>query len=44
MLQILEEDELQNMEEKEHMIMSYGKLATIMKQQEEDEAHKLMEK
>ena len=29
-LKQLGEDEVQNLEEKEHMIMGYGKLATIM--------------
>ena len=33
-----------NLEEKEQMIMRDGELATIMQQQEEDKAHKLMEK
>ena len=32
------------MEDKEQMIMRDGELATIMKQQEEDEAQKSMEK
>ena len=44
MLQRLEEDEVHNLEEKEHMIMRDGKLATIMQQQEEDEAQKYMDK
>ena len=39
-LQRLEEDEVQNMEEKEQMIMRDGKLATIMQQQEVEEDHK----
>ena len=43
-LQRLEEDEVQNLEKKEHMIIRDGKLATIMQQQEEDEAQKLMDK
>ena len=43
-LQKLEEDEVQNMEEKEQMITRNGKLATIMQQKEEGEAQKLMEK
>ena len=33
-----------NLEEKEHMIMRDGELATIMQHQEEDKAHKLMGK
>ena len=41
-LQRLEEDEVQNLEEKEQMIVRDGKLATIMQQQEEDEAQKWM--
>ena len=40
----LEEDEVHNMEEKEHMILRDEELATMMQQQEEDEAQKLMEK
>ena len=43
-LQRLEEDEVQNMEEKEQMITRDGKLVTIMQQQEEDEAQKWTEK
>ena len=33
-----------NLEEKEQMIVRDGELATIMQQQEEDEAQKLMKK
>ena len=33
-----------NLEEKEHMIIRDGELATIMQQKEEGEAHKLTEK
>ena len=43
-LQRLEEDEVQNMEKKEHMITRDGKFATMMQQQEEYEAQKLTEK
>ena len=43
-LQQLEEDEVQNLEKKEHMIMRDGEFSTMMQQQEEDEAQKLMEK
>ena len=43
-LQQLEKDEVQNLEAKEQMIMRDGELVTIMKQQEENEAQKLMEK
>ena len=39
-LQKLEEDKVQNMEEKEHIFMRDGKLATIMQHQEEDEVQK----
>ena len=44
MLQQLEEDEGQNLEEKEQIIMRDGKIATIMQQQEEEDAQKSMEK
>ena len=43
-LQWLEDNEVQNLEKKDHMIMEDGELATMMKHQEEDKAHKLMEK
>ena len=43
-LQRLEEDEVQNLEEKEQIIMRDGKLTTIMQQQKEDKACKYMEK
>ena len=43
-LQRLEEDEVQNLDKKEHMIMKYGKFATMIQHQEEDYAQKLMEK
>ena len=43
-LQQLEEDEVHNLGKKEHIIMRYGELATMMQHQEEDEAQKLMEK
>ena len=42
--QRLEEDEVQNLEEKEHIIIRDGKLATMMKHQEEEEAQILMDK
>ena len=35
-LQRLEEDEVQNLEKKKHMIMRDGEFATMMQQQEED--------
>ena len=35
---------MQNLEKKEHMIMRDGEFATLMQQQEEDEAQKSMEK
>ena len=35
---------MKNLEKKEHMIMRDGKFATMMQQQEEDEAQKSMEK
>ena len=40
----IEEDEVQNLEKKEHMIMTDGKFSAMMQQQEEDEAQKPMEK
>ena len=40
----LEEDEMQNMEKKEHMIIRDGKFATMMQQQDEEEAHKTTKK
>ena len=43
-LQWLEEDEVENMENKENMIMRDGEFVTMMQQQEEDKAQKLMEK
>ena len=43
-LQILEEVKVHNLEEKEQMIMRYGKLATMIQQQEEEKAQKLMKK
>ena len=43
-MQWLEEDEVHNLEKKENMIMKDVKLATMMQQQEEDEAQKSMEK
>ena len=43
-MQQLQEDDVQNLEEKEHMITRNGKLATIMQQPDVDEAQKLMEK
>ena len=36
----IEEDELQNLENKEQMIMRDGYLSTMMQQQEEDEVQK----
>ena len=44
MLQRLEEEKVHNLEVKEQMIMRDVELATIMKQQEEDEAQKSMDK
>ena len=44
MLQRLEEEEVQNLEEKEQMIMRDGEHANIMQHQEEDEAQKSMDK
>ena len=35
---------MQNLEKKKNMIMRDGKFATIMQHQEEDKAHKLMER
>ena len=43
-MQQLVEDEVQHIEEKEHMITKDGELATIMQQQEEDEAQKSIDK
>ena len=43
-LQQLEEDEVQNLEKKEHMIMRDGNFATMMQHKEEDEAQISMEK
>ena len=43
-IQQLEEDEVHNMENKEHMIMRDGKLSTMMQHQEEDKAQKLTDK
>ena len=43
-LQLIEEYEVQNLEEKEQMIMSDGDLATMLQQQEEDEAQKSIDK
>ena len=43
-LQRLEEDEVKNLENKEHMTIRDGEFATMMQQQEEDEAQKIMEK
>ena len=43
-MQQIEEDEVQNMEKKEQMIMRDGKFATMMQQQKEAKAQKLMEK
>ena len=43
-MQRLEEDEVQNLEKKEQMIMRDGNFSTMVQQQEEKEAHKLMEK
>ena len=40
MLQQIEYEEVQNLEEKEHMIMRDGDLDTMMQQQEEDEVQK----
>ena len=44
MLQQLEEEEVQNLEEKEQMITRDGELATMMQQQEEDESQNMLEK
>ena len=43
-LQQLEEDEVHNLEKKEHMIMRDGEFATMIQQQEEDKAKKFMDK
>ena len=43
-LQRLEEDDVQNLEKKEQMIMRDGDFSTMMQQQKEEEAQKLMEK
>ena len=43
-LQRLEEDEVHNLEKKEHMIMRDGKFAIMMQHKEEDKAQKSMEK
>ena len=43
-MQQLQEEEVQNLEEKEQMITRNGKLATIIQQQEEEEAQNFMEK
>ena len=43
-LQQLENDKVHNLKEKEQTIMRDGDLATMMQEQEEDEAQKLMEK
>ena len=43
-LQQLEDNEVHNLEKKEQMIMRDGKFTTMIQQQEEDEAQKLMEK
>ena len=43
-LQRLEEDEVHNLEKKEHMIMRDGEFSTMIQQQEEDEALKSMQK
>ena len=43
-LQRLEEEKVNNMEEKEQMITRDSKLDTIMKHQEEEKAQKPMEK
>ena len=43
-LQLLKEDEVHNMEKKEHMIMRDGEFATMIQQEEEYKAQKLMEK
>ena len=42
MLQQFEDDEVYNLEKKEQMIMRDYKLATIVQQNEEDEAQKSM--
>ena len=44
MLKQLEEYKVQNIEEKEYIIMRDAELTTIIKQQGEDEAQKSMEK
>ena len=43
-MQQIQENEVQNLEKKEHMIITDGVLATMMQNQEEDEAQKYMEK
>ena len=44
MLQRLEEEEVKNLENKEHLIMGNGEFDTMMQHQEEDKVQKLMEK
>ena len=43
-LKQLEEDDVNNLDEKEHIIFMDYDISTIIKQKEEDEAQKLMEK
>ena len=43
-LQQFEEDEVYNLENKEHIIMRDGEFVTMMQQQEEEKSHKLMDK
>ena len=43
-LQRLEEDKVQNLEKKEHIIMRDGDFFTMMQQQQEDKAQKSMDK
>ena len=43
-LQRLEEEEVQNLEKKEHMTMRDGEFATMIQHKEEEEAQKSMEK
>ena len=43
-MQQLEEDMVQNLQNKENIIMRVGKFSTMMQQKEEDEAQKSTEK
>ena len=43
-MQLLEEEDMHTLEEKEQMIMRDDKLATMVQHKKEDKAQKLMEK